>query len=357
MLDIKFIPIEGSEYFNIVVNGVKEINPYNNRGFAEIKNKEIYDELIHYSPEEVFNYFYSFSFDYLDFVDQDISVYVYDVDSSTNEPMKISVCLGHELTEWDKGFTFGKFTKAFDKVFSEANQNIVGSYLIDVENVLGVSFYFDHYYPVLKDHIDLCLHEFDSLVKSACLIAANDGDSFVSVFDFPKSIKTPCQQYLMYFGQFLGDLGIEVETELKEQAHSTLFSITPKDKDEALDKIREALDIYINAPALNNNSFLQIENQDVAFMQMQANVMHLKSQILFSNAALQMKDATIEALQLSNYQLKQLKIGHETSDKRQDEESVIEGIVSVKKFEGKGFSVNTPEILRKLKRVFRKTND
>jgi hypothetical protein len=34
------------------------------------------------------------------------------------------------------------------------------------------------------------------------------------------------------------------------------------------------------------------------------------------------------------------------------EEPIIEGIVSVKKYEGKGFSINFPEILRRLKRRF-----
>ena len=35
-----------------------------------------------------------------------------------------------------------------------------------------------------------------------------------------------------------------------------------------------------------------------------------------------------------------------------DEEEIIKGVVSVNKYEGKGFSVNFAEIVRKLKRRF-----
>ena len=46
----------------------------------------------------------------------------------------------------------------------------------------------------------------------------------------------------------MADIGIEVDTEIKEEANQTLFKIIPKDKNEGLDKIREALYIYLNAP-------------------------------------------------------------------------------------------------------------
>jgi hypothetical protein len=66
-----------------------------------------------------------------------------------------------------------------------------------------------------------------------------------------------------------------------------------------------------------------------------------------ANAVLQAKDATIQALQLSNYQL--------LSEKEKDDnkEDVISGIVSVDKYESSGISVNLAEIFRRLKRKFK----
>ena len=153
---------------------------------------------------------------------------------------------------------------------------------------------------------------------------------------------------MIYFNQFLNDLGIEAETEIKEQAKSTLFKVTPKDKNEALDRIKDALQVYFNLPGISETDFANMNNGDMAFVQLQANIMHLKSQLIFANATIQLKEAVIQTLQFSNYQL--------TSHKKEDEEeSVIPNILSVKKFEPKGLGVlvNTPEIIRKLKRFLK----
>ncbi len=68
-------------------------------------------------------------------------------------------------------------------------------------------------------------------------------------FDFPIELKVFCKQYLEYFAQFLQDLGINATSNLKEEAGKVLFSVTPTDDVEALDKIREALAVYLNLPA------------------------------------------------------------------------------------------------------------
>ena len=74
-------------------------------------------------------------------------------------------------------------------------------------------------------------------------------DSILNTFNFPKEFKIPCEQYLLYFAQFLQDLGINATSNLKEEAGKVLFSVTPTDDIEALDKIREALAVYLNLPS------------------------------------------------------------------------------------------------------------
>lgn len=75
------------------------------------------------------------------------------------------------------------------------------------------------------------------------------GSSLLASFDFPKELKVSCEQYLLYFAQFLKDLGINATSNLKEEAGRVLFSVTPTDDIEALDKIREALAVYLNLPS------------------------------------------------------------------------------------------------------------
>jgi hypothetical protein len=90
-----------------------------------------------------------------------------------------------------------------------------------------------------------------------------------TLFYFPEQIRVFCEQYLLYFAQFLQDLGINTTANLKEEAGKVLFSITPNDDFEALDKIREALAVYLNlpdSPIIYDDSFAamrlqqQIEN-------------------------------------------------------------------------------------------------
>lgn len=110
--------------------------------------------------------------------------------------------------------------------------------------------------PVIKE-----CHE-----ETISLLTNESNNSFMVSFDFPDEVKVPCEQYLIYFTQFLQDLGINASPKLKEEAGKVLFSVTPTDDIEALDKIREALAVYLNlpsSPVLYNDSFqsMQLKQQ------------------------------------------------------------------------------------------------
>jgi hypothetical protein len=187
-------------------------------------------------------------------------------------------------------------------------------------------------------------------------LANPEKTSVVSFFEFPESVRPACEQYLLYFGQFLRDLGIDAETELKEQASQVLFTVRPKDQDQALDAIREALSSYLQMPGSPDVSAASGVSGEIALIQLSANVMHLRSQVMLANAVVQAKDATINAQQTEISLLKEnldLRIFAPTLPKSPDDdrEEIIEGVLSVKKVEYKGFEVNTPEILRRLKRL------
>jgi hypothetical protein len=53
----------------------------------------------------------------------------------------------------------------------------------------------------------------------------------------------------LFFVQFLRDLGINATSNLRKKRGSSFFS-TPTDDVEALDKIREALAVYLNLPSI-----------------------------------------------------------------------------------------------------------
>jgi hypothetical protein len=192
----------------------------------------------------------------------------------------------------------------------------------------------------------------------AMLAAAVRRDSLVAFFEFPPAFKTACQQYLVYFIQFLSDMGIEADAELKEESHRVLFAVTPRTGQEGLERIRDALDAYLRLPDAPDMAGLVARYPDTAVAQLYANVLHLQSQVVLAKSALQMKDATIESLQLSNFQYRQLLLiqdkatGEYPSIKESstDQESVLGGFIKVKPYESKGIVLDLPRILRSLKR-------
>jgi len=136
-------------------------------------------------------------------------------------------------------------------------------------------------------------------------------NSILSSFMFPKNLKITCEQYLLYFAKFLYDLGINATSDLKEEAGKVLFSITPVDDVEALDKIREALSVYLKlpeSPIIFDESFKsmrlqqQIENlqhsQRMAVRELQFNEKLLAAQ----SDVLHEKNLTISQLQTVNEQ-------------------------------------------------------
>ncbi|WP_420127419.1 hypothetical protein [Longimicrobium sp.] len=188
-----------------------------------------------------------------------------------------------------------------------------------------------------------------------------DRNTLVTLFNFPPSVDTACEQYLLYFVQFLRDMGIEADASIKHQAHQILFSVTPKDGAEALDRISEALEIYLRLPDSPEFAAQAPSYDDIAVQQLNANIFHLKGQLAISSAVIQAKNAQIEALQLSNFTYQQLLANQQQvatlpllplGNLDADSEPLVPGVIDVTKYEGKGFTVNFAEILRRLKRRF-----
>src|SRR5215204_1052041 len=190
-------------------------------------------------------------------------------------------------------------------------------------------------------------------------LSDDESTRLVSRFNFPEGLRVPCEQYLLYFGQFLHDLGVEATTDLRHEAGHVLFSVTPADKDEALDKIREALMVYLgmSASPVNNLDTLDYE---IAVQRLVAEVQTLQGRVTLARAELQLKEATIQQQQIAIDTLRHqggglmLESLNEVKPRAKDDdrEEVIEGLVAIKKFEWKFLEVGVPELFRRLKKRF-----
>jgi hypothetical protein len=188
-------------------------------------------------------------------------------------------------------------------------------------------------------------------------------NAVVTFFEFPSAVRSACEQYLLYFVQFLADLGIEADAEVKHEAQRVLFSVTPHEGRIALEKVREALDVYLRIPDFQEFEQQAARFRDPAVQQLEANVHFLKGQLTLACATLQSKDATIAALQVANYQYEQILVGkpaplHVKSPKQGASFPLVGDTVSLKAYEGKLLRIETtklaerlPEFLKSLKRL------
>jgi hypothetical protein len=183
-------------------------------------------------------------------------------------------------------------------------------------------------------------------------------DSVVMHFDFPEEVKVPCEQYLLYFVQFLKDLGVEATAELQQEAGQVLFAVTPTDKQTALDKIRTALETYLQLSSnpVNDASIVEYE---IAAQRLAANIDHLKGQLRLAHAELRLADATAQTQQVTiNHLLSGQVIIDSVKDvtpkpQPEDKEELLDGTVALTKVNWKGVEFNLPEIFRRLRGLFR----
>jgi len=278
-----------------------------------------------------------------------------DLGRASKQGIEVVFLLEYDVEFWAKRYSISDLANAMEEIVARHRSGF--RYWQRDKNTSIEGFGVSILTP-LRTTVEDALGKREELKQIASRVRAelNDKDAAAVnvIFDFPPVIKNACEQYLLYFLQFLSDLGIEANAEIKEQASRVLFSVTPVDGKEALSKIREALEVYLRLPQAPGFEKTASQPQEVAVAQLRANVLHLQSQIVLAkavidakNAALEAKDAHIallgERIDLKAYQ-PQLK-EPETS-----KEELVRGVLSVKKYDYKFLEIDFPELLRKLKR-------
>jgi len=186
------------------------------------------------------------------------------------------------------------------------------------------------------------------------------GRTILTYFEFPDAVRVPCEQYLLYFAQFLEDLGVEADSELRHEAGMVLFSVTPQEPNQALDKIRTALEIFLLLPS---NQISDINENSVAVNRLVTAIYRLKNDLELARGLLETKEATIQTQQwLIQHQQRALSgqslLGPvnepKASESNWDKEELMGGTVAITPFQGKGLMINLPDLFRRLKRFINK---
>jgi len=276
------------------------------------------------------------------------------------EPVYLLLACNIDYINWRRHYSIHQLQQAFEEVLSSRQQT---EYYFDPtgQGIFGIIIRPDNQDITLEALALRAIEIAEPVQKEAMeLVAAMVApDVITTLFDFPEEIKTACKQYLLYFAQFLADVGIKVGTEIKETAGKVLFTVVPEDANVALDNIKKALRLYMEAPGSSpgDSAAMETDKEDIAIMRWQSAVHYLRSQLSLAQAELQAKNATIEYLNLSLYVSKQAMLPNVQMDvmprRPRDEEPIVEGVLSVRKYDLlPGLSLDLPQIFRALKKLF-----
>jgi len=177
------------------------------------------------------------------------------------EPFRFEWGIGIYLTSWKERFSVADYVEEFIKTLESSNKPLNRQESVGLE----FSIVFEVRDPSLIIEAEFLKHVGEVKVwhdqTIASLTSKLDTGSVSMFFDFPEAVKIPCEQYLLYFAQFLKDLGVEANTALSHEAGQVLFRVTPSDETEALEKIRTALDVYLHLPS---SPVTDAQNQSIA---------------------------------------------------------------------------------------------
>lgn len=206
---------------------------------------------------------------------------------------------------------------------------------------------------------------------------------FINKFEFlfPEHLKFACEQYLVYFGQFLSDIGQQVDINITHSGANTLFEVIPEDKNTSLEKIREALNIYLGMstsnPTTSSTLSLAESRYQAVIVGFQAQVMSLQAQENARQLELQAARLTMaqqqnvidqqgafilqqsqtitaqaNALAQSNSSINIF--AQALKDKEDEQEEALGEVIKVKPFEWGPLVLDVPSALRKVKDIFAK---
>jgi anti-anti-sigma factor len=169
-------------------------------------------------------------------------------------------------------------------------------------------------------------------------------DSMVAHFRVPPAIRSACEQYLVHFVQFLRELGVEADAEVQHQGSDILFAVTPTSRPEALDKIRRALEVYLQLTSLGDAELASASAADHGVQPLVAQLYHLRGQLAYQGAVIEQKDATI-ALQKTHIEL--LSRGASPSDSE-----ALGEFMAVQSVTKAGVTLQLPVVVRRLRQWF-----
>ena len=287
---------------------------------------------------------------------------------SLKKQAKFNISFETEL--WKRPWSISEFKESFLQSTAHTNSNVKPAepnpdvifikedfeFNVSCENLeIEMGHILANICPIIEVLVDNTLSMLEAKARGRMLVA---------YFDFPNEVAVACEQYLIYFVQFLKDLGVNAEADLRHEAGQLLFSVKPDSPEAALEQIREALNIYLQLPA-NPNIGMMMPTGDIRTQQLEAQVQFLQGNFRLAYATMQQQETTIQQRQdtirdqaSTINTLQQLLSGQVLSEalrpapaKQNEDEKAefFDGAIALTKVEKYGVEISLAKIVNKLR--------
>jgi hypothetical protein len=208
----------------------------------------------------------------------------------------ISVKLYYSIPNWPHKTTLETFILKLPEILNSekvtVGRNISREYLhliIKMEITEGVlSENFEHLFKIIEGGIIQLNSKYEE---------ESFQSTFTKFFNFPSEYSTICSQYLMWFGEFLKNLGIEADVHTEPKSGQTALIVSPKENPELLEEIEKLFYQYLALPyAELLPASKQTPEEVYAYQSAMSQIGNLKNQIQMKDSMLQLQQATNSAL-------------------------------------------------------------
>jgi hypothetical protein len=240
MLDIKVKKQRGKELYRLAINGTLlahsevEFLEGTPKFYGILTDAEEAQTISRHTFQDVEPYFITLTLPFkVEWNPHLIDVEVLQTAEDAYKANSLSFQAVVNLESWTNPYTVAEYVRALDKSAKAFGTDIVFEEhrsVFDNERKLVFIAHFRSLDSIIHEEIAFWGEKVKQICDAAIdgLLSKLSRGSLFTLFYFPPAFKNACQQYLVYFAQFLEDMGINANAQMNEDAGRVLFGITPK---------------------------------------------------------------------------------------------------------------------------------
>ncbi|WP_019276871.1 hypothetical protein [Vibrio coralliilyticus] len=277
------------------------------------------------------------------------SVIDYALTKGLDERLEFSIGYKYHLPSWDKPYNYymfvGYYAAALENYGFTVEDNVVESSdgFLTFKTTLGGQRSIQEMCDTTKEVVQAIEENVDQQ-----LTATDLERHILKAFKFPKEYKNICSQYLIWFGEFLENFGVNALISVSHQGEETKVIISSEHTEKMFREIEVLFSQYIALPYaefLPASSQSPTPEQQYLITQLQTQVNHFKGQLEMKSSVLQMKEVAIQSLQDQVQSLQgQIQSHQNTIDVQKNQLLLLESIQGEEEVELFGGIVRLGEI-------------